>query len=104
MGEFTRGMDNLPHSEFIANKRDTQGGPGEVETEVDGVFADGTKDNLPIFDVSKDEFYRNMKYDRKRVRFSSDASVTNYLRGSRYRRPFFVRTKTDNGDYIRKVK
>jgi hypothetical protein len=79
--------------------------PQGIPTDVDGVFASATKDGLPVFEVPKDDFYRNMKSDRKRIRFSSDTPAAQYLRGTRYNNPFFVQTTDDNGSkYLRKVK
>ncbi len=78
---------------------------GQVPTDVDGVFAQGTKDNLHVFDVDREDFYKNMKDDRKRIRFKSDSSASQYLRGTKYRNPFYVRYKDEDGNaYIRKVK
>ena len=79
--------------------------PGKIETDVPEVWADGTKDGLPIFDVSKDDFYKNLKQDRRRTRFSSETAASKYLQGTRYNKSFFVRTRDENGDaFIRKVK
>lgn len=78
--------------------------PGKVETDVQGVFADGLKDGAPIFSVTKEEFFNNMKSDRRRLRFGSDTPVSSYLRGSRYNQPFYVQYKGDDGHYLRKVK
>jgi len=76
---------------------------GEVETDVPDVKADGlAKDGMPIFTVSDDEFYRNMKATRRRLRFGSDTSVSKYMRGTRYNRPFWIRSEKD--DYMRKIK
>lgn len=78
--------------------------PGKVETDVQGVFADGLKDQCPIFSVTKDEFYNNMKADRRRMRFSTEPAAQ-YLRGTRYHKPFYIQYKGDNGEhFLRKVK
>lgn len=77
---------------------------GKVETDVSGVFADGKKDGLPVFNVSKEDFYNNMRMDRKRMRFKTD-TVSQYLRGTRYNRPFYIEYKGDKGEhYLRKIK
>lgn len=79
--------------------------PGKVATEVDGVFADGMKDQFPIFSVTKDEFYNNMKADRRRMRFTQTEPAAQYLRGTRYNRPFYIQYKGENGEhFLRKVK
>lgn len=78
--------------------------PGKIETDVQGVFADGTKNNCPIFSVTKEDFYNNMKADRKRMRFSTEHAAQ-YLRGTRYNKPFYIEYKGDNGEhFLRKVK
>ena len=78
--------------------------PSKIETDVKGVFADAMKDNFPVFSVTKDEFYNNMKADRKRMRFSTE-HASQYLRGTRYNRPFFIQYKGENGEhFLRKVK
>jgi hypothetical protein len=78
--------------------------PGKIETDVSGVFADGMKDQCPIFSVTKDEFYKNMKADRRRLRFETEPAAS-YLRGTRYNRPFYIQYKGENGEhFLRKVK
>ncbi len=77
---------------------------GSVPTDVEGVFADGMKDNLPVFDVDQDVFYNNMKVDRKRLRFKPETSASNYLKSTKYNKPFYIQSKTDNGHFMRKVK
>lgn len=76
--------------------------PKGVQTDVDGVYAHGEKNGVPVFDVSSDEFYKNMKQDRKRLRFKSGTPAADYHRNSKYRRPFYVRNKEDG--YMFKVK
>jgi hypothetical protein len=98
-GEFSSG-----ETHDSINNIDTRGvqleNPGKVPTDVDGVFADGIKDNnIPIFDVEKDDFYNNMKMDRKRLRFTKDSSAAQYHRASKYNRPFYLRHE----GYLRKV-
>lgn len=98
MGEFTgvtkeREIDNAQIPDM----------KGDVETDVPDVKADGlAKDGLPIFSVSTDEFYKNMRVERNRLRFSSDSSATQYMRKTRYKRPFWIRD--EEGGYMRKVK
>lgn len=89
---------------LASQKNPTSVDPGKVETDVAGVYADGTKDQFPIFSVSKEDFYNNMKADRKRMRFSTEPA-SQYLRGTRYNRPFYIQYKGENGEnFLRKVK
>lgn len=80
-----------------------------VETDVDGINSDGIYkkgfDSYPIFDVTEEEFHGNMETHRQRCRFKSE-KVAEYMRQSRYRKPFYVRyTNEQSGKtYIRKIK
>ncbi len=102
MGEFTSGVTHDQENLVATQNPDVV---DRVETEVSGVFADGKKGEFPIFNVSKDEFYANMRNDRKRLRFSTEHAA-NYLRGSKYNKPFYIAYKNDDtGEhYLRKVK
>ena len=101
MGDFITG--NVTPGEDAANMRDkVETSPDGFETDVDGVKAQGMKNGLPVFDVEEDEFYNNMKADRKRLRFKSEAPVSQYLRQTRYNKPFFI--KTPDNKFMRKVK
>jgi len=98
MGEFTDG--DSPEQKISADHA-VQDNPQKVETDVDGVFADGLKLDLPVFDVDKEGFYQNMNYGRKRLRFKSGTSVQKYMQGTKYNRSFWIR---EPEGYIRKVK
>jgi hypothetical protein len=83
--------------------------PGTAETDVQGVFADDTVnhgvDKFPVFNVDKNVYMNNMHNDRKRLRFPSELPVTQYMRNTKYNRPFFVQYTEDSGKtYRRKVK
>ncbi len=79
--------------------------PNKVATDVEDVFADGQKDNMPVFDIDHENFYSNMKADRRRIRFKGDSSASQYMRKTRYNRPFYLRTTDQNGQQLlRKVK
>lgn len=81
------------------------GEPGKVETGIKDVFADAEKQGMPVFNVSKDEFYQNMDYGRRRLRFKSGSGPQAYMQGTRYRNPFWIKYKDNGGkEYIRKVK
>ena len=99
MGEFTNGDT----AEKIASQ-DTQTTekPQGIETDVPEVYADGEKQGLPVFKVTKDEFYQNMNYGRKRLRFKSGTAVQKYMQNTKYKRPFWIQNAED--DYIRKIK
>ena len=75
---------------------------GKVETDVPDVYADGEKEGHPVFDVSPEEFFNNMKLDRKRLRFRAETPAQLYQKHTRFRRPFFIRNSDDG--YLRKVK
>lgn len=71
-------------------------------TDVEGLYADGTRGELPVFDVDADEFFKNMKQDRRRMRFKSGSKAQQYHSNTKYRRPFWVRNKDDG--YLYKIK
>jgi hypothetical protein len=98
-GEFT-GSETHDTINTAAQTATQAENPGKVETDVSGVFADGLKDDLPIFNVSDSDFNNNMKVDRKRIRLSTPHAAE-YHRNTKYNRPFWLRN--DSG-YIRKVK
>lgn len=105
MGELTSGGIDPGREADLTRVAVQVNDPGKVPTDVDGVFADGQRNNLPVFDIEHDDFYNNMKADRKRVRFKTDTAATSYLRGTRYNRPFYLRTTDDKGNQLlRKVK
>lgn len=75
------------------------------DTDVEGVKAAALygPHKLPVFDVEPDEFYQNSEYGRKRMRFKTPA-VQQYMRGSKYAKPFYIRTSRDGKQYIKRVK
>lgn len=82
--------------------------PQGFETDVEGVKAadvikQGTNE-FPVFDCTEDEFYQNMQHGRKRLRFKSGSAASQYMAGTKYKRPFYIRTTTDKGTYTRKIK
>ncbi len=105
MGEIMGNGETHDTINLAAQRNADMVDPGKVETDVNGVFADGKKNEFPIFSVSKDDFYNNMKSDRKRMRFSTEHAA-NYLRGTRYNKPFYIQYKNDDTgeNFLRKVK
>lgn len=97
-GEFTTGETHDTINAVAATATQSEN-IGKIETDVPNVFADALKDNLPVFDVSKDDFYNNMKAERKRIRLSTEHAA-NYHKNTKYNRPFFLRHE----GYLRKVK
>ena len=100
MGEFTNG--EVPTQDAANAKAKVDIDPGKIETDVDGIYADGMKDNLPVFDVPEKDFFNNMKHGRKRIQFGRGLNVTDYMKNTKYNKPFWIKVK--NGDYMRKVK
>ena len=100
MGEISGGGDS-PQKD-IAKDHAVTGEPGKIKTDADGVFADGEKNGMPVFDVSREEFNQNMNYGRKRLRFKSGTSAAEYMRATKYNKKFFIRNKDDN--FVRIVK
>jgi hypothetical protein len=62
-------------------------------------------ESLPVFNVTKDEFYQNMRNGRKRLRFKSGTNAQQYMSKTKYRRPFYISyTDSDGKIYNRKIK
>jgi hypothetical protein len=102
MSEFTN--DTRPEDIASQDRNTTKMSSGEEEptfkTDVDGVPADGERNGLPVFKVSKHEFYQNMANGRRRLRFSNGSRVQKYMQGTRYKNPFWI----EHDGYLRKVK
>lgn len=80
----------------------------EYDTDVEGVKAadvvrQGTNE-FPVFDCTEDEFYQNMTHGRKRLRFKSGSAAQAYMGGTKYKKPFYIRTQTKKGTFTRKIK
>jgi hypothetical protein len=78
-------------------------------TDVEGIMSDDVIkkgiEEFPVFNVSKEEFFSNMKADRKRIRFKSDSKVRSYIQKTKNGRPLYIKTKDSNGqEYVRKLK
>jgi hypothetical protein len=104
MGEMTSGESPADLARQDTNPQTDYSDDG-FDTDVDGVKAHGERLGLPVFNVDRDEFYQNMNYGRKRLRFKSGTPVQAYMQGTRYKRPFWIAYKDKGGqEYIRKVK
>lgn len=90
-GPSAKAKDDLDVKAIETGPDDNKG----VKTDVDGVYADGEKGGVPVFDVTQAEFYDNMKNDRQRLRFKAGTSAQSYHSKSNYRRPFYIRNKDD---------
>jgi hypothetical protein len=78
---------------------------GGVPTDVEDVMANGEREGKPVFDVEHGEFYQNMEFGRRRLRFKSGSNIQQYMQRTRYNKPFFIRYKDEDGkEYIRRVK
>jgi hypothetical protein len=97
-GEFTSGETHNSINNTAAHGTVGEN-PGKIETDLPGIYADATKDNMPVFDVGKEDFYNNMKSERKRLRFSKDTAASQYHQGSKYNRPFWLRHE----GFLRKI-
>lgn len=105
MGELAGTFNDSPEAEIAKDKDQPVTPPeGKVETDVKDCFADSKnkRDGLPIFKVGHNEFYQNMNYGRKRIRFKSGSGAQKYMQGSRYQGSFWI--QHDKDGYMRKVK
>ena len=104
MGVFTGDDNGPPVNQPDEVKQDERG----VPTDVEGVFAQsvvkhGTTE-FPVFDVEEADFFGNMTDNRKRTRFKSGTPAAEYMKSTKYKIPFFVRTTKDGQTYTRKIK
>lgn len=97
MGEFT---DGESPSDIAARDGQAEYTDDGVETDVEGVKAQGEKLGLPVFKVDKHEFYQNMQMGRKRLRFKVDTPVQQYMSRTRYKKAFWI----EHDGHIRKIK
>jgi hypothetical protein len=105
MGELSGTFMDSPEGKIAADRDQPVAPPdGKVKTDVEGVFADAVnkRDNLPVFKVSQKEFYQNMKYGRKRLRFKNGTETQKFMQKSRYNAPFWIQDEKDG--YMRKIK
>jgi hypothetical protein len=73
-----------------------------IDTGVEGVKADDLYNDTPVFDVSQDEFYNNMRQNRNKLRFKNGSSVSQFMQQSKYRKPFYIRANDSKGEKILK--
>lgn len=110
MGEIAQGpdvqQDNIK-ADLGVTKNDTPGDAkqgtdapdGKFSTDVSDLYADGMKGELPVFDVKPETFFRNMKTDRRRLRFDKDTTAQKYHQNTKYTRPFWIRNQEDGYTY-----
>lgn len=95
--------DNIKHDLNVDKNVDTNQGTdapdGKFSTDVVDLYADGMKGELPVFDVAPETFFRNMKTDRRRLRFDKDTTAQKYHSNTQYRRPFWIRNTEDGYTY-----
>jgi hypothetical protein len=108
-GEFTQGRS---HETIAAlDKEQAVDAPvdNKFETDVPEVKADaqvkvGTE-VYPVFDVDSEAFNQNMMHGRKRIRFKTGTPAAEYMRASRYNRPFYIRNTDARGQkFTRRIK
>jgi hypothetical protein len=113
MGAFTDGGQSQPpttqQEEPEVEKDEKEQEPEKFDTDVEGVKADGQvpygSDRFPMFKVDKNDFYQNMKHGRKRLRFKTGSGAQQYMKGTKYQRPFYVSYTDSKGKtYSRKIK
>jgi hypothetical protein len=71
------------------------------DTGVNGIKANGEKGGLPVFDVTPQEFYNNMKLDRRKLVFKRGTPAQQYHASTNYHQPFYIRNTKDG--YMKKV-
>jgi len=82
-----------------------QGNQDVIDSGVEGISADDLHNNTPVFDVEKSDFFNNMRKDRNRMRFGNETKPSQFMQGTKYRKPFYVRYQEKNGEkFMYKVK
>jgi len=78
----------------------------DLSTGIDGLESDDSYKGTPVFDVSAEDFFKNMRADRKKTRYTSSEKPSKFMQGTNYRQPFYVRyvDKNKNIPYLKKVK
>jgi hypothetical protein len=112
MGVFTDDGSSKPpvtQQEEPEVKDNEQDEPVKFDTDVPDVKADGEHQygniKLPVFNVSKNEFYQNMSQGRRRLRFKSGSGAQQYMSNTKYNRPFMISYTDSKGkSYQRKIK
>jgi hypothetical protein len=102
MGELSGTFSDSPEAQIARDKQVIEPPDGKFETDVPECFADGEFRGSHVFDVSKEEFYNNMRADRQRLRFKSDTPAQVYFKSTHYKTPFYIRNMEDG--YMRKIK
>lgn len=108
MGELTGTFDgskDRPEDTIAGDRDQAVGKDGGVEIEgMEDVKADAInkRDNLPVFKVGHDEFYQNMNYGRKRIRFKSGSNAQKFMQNGKYKQSFWIQHEKDG--YMRKIK
>ncbi len=102
MGELSGTFQDSPEGQIAKDNQVVEPPDGKVVTDVTDCFADGEFRGSLVFDVSKQEFYDNMRADRQRLRFKSGTPAQTYYSNTSYKVPFFIRNSEDG--YMRKIK
>lgn len=102
MGDLSGTFVDSPEAQIAQDKQVVDPPDGKIKTDVENCFADAEYQGFPVFDVSKNEFYNNMRADRQRLRFKSETSAQAYHKQTHYKTPFYIRNIEDG--YMRKIK
>jgi len=87
----------------LSADQEVKNAPGEEgwDTGVNGIKSQGERGGLPVFDVSPEEFYNNMKLDRRKMVFKRGTPTQQYHAGTNYKQHFRIRNTKDG--YMRKI-
>jgi len=102
MGEMSGTFIDSPEGTLAQDNVVTEPPEGKLATDVPDCFADAEFRGKLVFDVSKDEYYDNMRVDRKRLRLKSGTSAQQYYSKTNYKVPFYIRNQEDG--FMRKIK
>lgn len=72
------------------------------DTGINHIKSNGFYQSCPVFKVSNDEFYKNLKLNRQRMRFGNGSPVQQYMQSTKYGKSFYITDKDKL--YLKKVK
>ncbi len=117
MGAFTNDggppttQEQEPEEELEVKKDDEkkEEEPVGFKTDVKDVMADKEFnrgiDKFPVFKVNKADFYQNMQNGRKRLRFKTGSTAQQYMKGTKYKRAFYIEYTDSKGKtFNRRIK
>jgi hypothetical protein len=101
-------LEDVEKEENVNNETTTVSDAPEemfIDSGVEGLSADGVYKDKPVFDVSPETFFKNMKMERNRTRFPNKSKASQFMKSTKYRKPFYMRSQDNKGnDIVKQIK